>query len=785
MTKKETVKLKKSTPKKKNKLALAMIVKGTVAESKVLDRCLKSVHKYVDGIFITITQPSKEVEAVCNKYNAVISHFAWEKDFSKARNFNFAQVTKDFEYILWLDADDVVKGVKHIKNIFDNTDVFILNYVYHLDADGNPDVVHIKSRVVRNDGCVEWKGTIHEDLTPTRNLTTKFVKDIEIVHLTDDERVEESKVRNLEIAQKMLKETPDDPRSYWNLGNAHKATMNSEEALQAFAQFLKTSQSEEEKYIVHNRIAEIYLNEKENSKALEHANISIGMYPGYPDGYIMKAHVLFEMQNYEQAAAYYKASLERKRPLHNINAYNPRDYDFYPLLALAKCYIHLSLPSLAIVCLEGCVQIMPSRKDLKAVLKTLKKESAREKEVIETIKRLETITDKEELKKELDNIEDDFKSHPGVCLLRNKNFIKEKSSGKDLVIYCYATNNEWHANTQKGIGGSEEAVINIADQLSKLGWNVSVYNNCGYKDKKCGSVTYKPHWTWNYRDKQDVVIIWRQPAALDYDINADRIYVDVHDVIQPGEFNEKRIAKMTKALFKTQAHRKLYAHVPDDKVAVIPNGMDFALFDQDIKKDQYLMVNTSSPERSLDVLPKLFKEVKKRVPQAKCKWAYGFNNFDTVHAGSEPHMQWKQETLDAMEEAGIENLGRLSQKDAAKLYLEGNVFAYPSLFFEIDCISAKKAQACGATPVVTNFAAFPESVKNGVLIDTDINQDTWAKPYQFHFGLTDEKGQQEWVDAVVKILQTPIDDREYMKEPMKRYAWDVVANEWNDEIQST
>ena len=42
--------------------------------------------------------------------------------------------------------------------------------------------------------------------------------------------------------------------------------------------------------------------------------------------------------------------------------------------------------------------------------------------------------------------------------------------------------------------------------------------------------------------------------------------------------------------------------------------MDFELFNQDVKKDRYLLVNTSSPDRSMDVMPKLFKMVKEQVP---------------------------------------------------------------------------------------------------------------------------------------------------------------------------
>ena len=207
--------------------------------------------------------------------------------------------------------------------------------------------------------------------------------------------------------------------------------------------------------------------------------------------------------------------------------------------------------------------------------------------------------------------------------------------------------------------------------------------------------------------------------------------------------------------------------------------MNFDLFSQDVKKDQFLLVNTSSPDRSIDVLPKLFKMVKEQVPEAKCKWAYGFDVFDTVHSDHAVMMKWKDDTIQAMEDAGIENCGRLTQKDCAKLYLEANVLAYPTEFAEIDCITVKKAQGCGALPVTTDFGALEESVQYGAKIHSNKTKDDWCLPNQFSFGLQDEKAQKEWVDAVVKILKTPIEDRQPMKDWTQKFSWDKIAEQWN------
>ena len=89
---------------------------------------------------------------------------------------------------------------------------------------------------------------------------------------------------------------------------------------------------------------------------------------------------------------------------------------------------------------------------------------------------------------------------------RNTEYVKTTSSGRDLVIYCDYTKFIWHPRTG-GFAGSEEAVIHLARELTRLDWDVTVYNNCGHKPLVAEDVTYRPFWEFNPRDKQDVVIV--------------------------------------------------------------------------------------------------------------------------------------------------------------------------------------------------------------------------------------------------------------------------------------
>lgn len=764
-----------------------MIIKGDNKEAVLLDRCLENVSPFVDGIFITSTykkgeKPNKEVEKVVKKYNGNLSIFEWVNNFATARNFNFSQVTKDYDYILWCDADDVFRGLEKLKPTLEKhpeIDVAAFWYLYDFDEYKMPTVVHKKSQVVKNDGCVTWVGALHEDFKENRALTTQFIEGIDRMHLTTDERVRVAQMRNVEVSEQELNENPNDPRNYWNVGNSYLGAGMYDKAMESFEKFIKESQSHEEKYLARVRVAGILDASNKLEEAVENLWIAIGMKPDYPDAYLQIGQIFFKKNDLDMAEYYLLNGLVKKPPYHSIIVYNPRDYDYNPMMLLAKVYFNKNRPDLALPMLKGCLKIYPENKEVQALVTEMEVETKRLEEVLEFAKKLNELTDIDEIKEELDKVPKDLQSHPYISSIRNKHFIKTESSGKDLVYYCGQTMFDWNPDLfqTRGFGGSEEAVYNLSKEWAKAGWNVTVYNSCGTESMTRDGVTYRPFWEYNYRDKQDVTILWRAPRLADYELNSTKVFVDLHDVIPDGEFTEKRLKKIDKVFVKTKFHRSLFPSIPDEKIEIVPNGQDFSKF-VEMKKDPNLIINTSSPDRSMDVMVKIFKRVKELYPQAKMKWAYGWENYDNAHKNDSKKMAWKDEVNQGMIESGIENLGRLTQADVAKLYCEASVFAYPTEFAEIDCISVKKAQAGGAIPVVTDFGALDESTQFGTKIHSKKTKDNWAKDYQFAYGLEGEKEQEEFAQAVVEQLKNPSVNRKEMMEWTKKFSWNIISQKW-------
>jgi glycosyltransferase involved in cell wall biosynthesis len=380
---------------------------------------------------------------------------------------------------------------------------------------------------------------------------------------------------------------------------------------------------------------------------------------------------------------------------------------------------------------------------------------------------------------ELAQLPKEFQNAPMFVNLRNKHFPKTDSSGKEIVFMCGYTEREWTPDSLKeGIGGSEEAIIHLSRNLAAAGYDVTVYNNCGHETQVFDGVTYKPFYTWNYRDKTDTIILWRHPKLADYDINANKILLDLHDVISPHEFTEKRLKKIDHVFVKSEFHKSLFPNVPSEKFVVIQNGINYNSLQVKVKRDPMLIVNTSSPDRSLSSLIRIFSKIKEQVPEAKCKWAYGWGVYDTVHKDNPEVMEWKRRMIQEMEAAGIENLDRVSHEEVAKLYNQAHVFLYPTEFAEIDCISARKAQAGGAVPITTDFAALKETVRHGVKLKSPKNKDNWNAPGQFDFGVSDPKLEEKFVDAVVAELRTGYTKDREMADDMKQFDWVEISKVW-------
>ena len=120
-----------------NTLSLCMIVKN---EEDVIGRCLECVSDIFDEIIVVDTGSEDKTRDIVKKYTKNLYYFKWIEDFAAARNYAFSKATKD--YIMWLDADDIIldkdkEKIKELKiNIDKSIDMVMMKYNTSFDSDG-------------------------------------------------------------------------------------------------------------------------------------------------------------------------------------------------------------------------------------------------------------------------------------------------------------------------------------------------------------------------------------------------------------------------------------------------------------------------------------------------------------------------------------------------------------------------------------------------------------------------------------------------------------------------
>lgn len=181
-------------------ISLCMIVRD---EESVLDRCLSGIRDIADEIIIVDTGSADGTKEIAERYTNKIFDFKWTDDFSAARNFSFSKAEMD--YIMWLDADDVIDGenrrkLLELKPRLGLADVIMMNYHTAFDGDGNPTFSYYRERILRRSMNFIWAGAVHEAITPRGNI---IYSDAAVLH---KKLKEGDPRRNLRIFEKLERE---------------------------------------------------------------------------------------------------------------------------------------------------------------------------------------------------------------------------------------------------------------------------------------------------------------------------------------------------------------------------------------------------------------------------------------------------------------------------------------------------------------------------------------------------------------------------------------------------
>ncbi len=318
-------------------ISLCMIVKN---ESDVLQNCLESIKDIADEIVIVDTGSTDNTVEIAKKYTDNVFFFEWIDDFSAARNYSFSKATKD--YILWIDADDVMlsedqKKLIQLKNSLNSSiDSVTMIYNYAFDEFGNVTLSLRRNRLVKRKLMFKWYGPVHEYLAVNGNI---FNADIAVSH----KRIHSKSGRNLAIFEKRLKKGDEfSPRDRYYYANELLDNGFYEKAAENYSIFLNLKEGWiEDRISSCYKISDIYSHLGNPEKELEYVWKSFELTTPRAEFCCKLGYYFISKNDIENALFWYKLASELKKPEGNWGFFLDSCWTWLPHIQLCVCYYRL------------------------------------------------------------------------------------------------------------------------------------------------------------------------------------------------------------------------------------------------------------------------------------------------------------------------------------------------------------------------------------------------------------------------------------------------------------
>lgn len=315
-------------------------------EEATLERCLRAVEGVADEIVIVDTGSLDHTKAVASRFTPRVLDFAWIDDFAAARNHSFAHATMD--YVLWLDADDVVPALDRAK-LLDlkrtlDPDIDAVSMIYQtlFDAAGNVVESTRRIRLVKRARHFAWHGVVHEDLV-AEGPVRRFDSDIIVTHRKPQAMPGPSR-RNLDIYEQHLAAgrtlRPADVFHYARELQMHREFAR---AIPLYRQFLQSSDvTPDLALFTLHKLATCHFMIGEPDKEWECTLESLGWDIPRPEFACRLAERFMKRDQFRQAIFWYEVALQY--PGHGGQEWGVENRAFstwLPHKQLAECYYRL------------------------------------------------------------------------------------------------------------------------------------------------------------------------------------------------------------------------------------------------------------------------------------------------------------------------------------------------------------------------------------------------------------------------------------------------------------
>ena len=784
------------------KISLFVMVKNA---AKGLESALSSVHKHVDEIVVVETDSDDggETKRVAEKYTDKVFNYplkaGWDHvdDFAAVRNFAMAKCTGD--YVVWIDSDDVAVGFGKLRNLIqttmeegdpDRADCMFLRYDYSFDEFGNCITTQFRERVLRR-GMYEWQGRVHEVAVPkARHRALKMRGDAPYIRhegcVVGDAKDKARVKRNMRILEDIEAVDGLSDKQVLYKGNTLYALGRFDEACECFDSYTEYAAFGPEVYISRITSACARRDSGDNDSALMYLQTAIFENPEQPAAYTTAAEIFMRQEEWERSYHFAKMATEKTADTSQY-AFNPMTKLAIPASLLQICCVHLNKYEEAHEWGKKASMFMRGDKGVQALLKQTT-QMMEDKSLYEGYMAV-----KGAIESDCDSKDSKLASLLSAIpnriadvgeLSANMRAARSKDA-KTMAIYCGPAvgGQEWGPRSvYTGIGGSEEAVINMAYEFRDLGWSVEVYGNPPIDQQgDFSGVQWLPYWAWRDEEGLDVFIGWRGPDMPKLAPLARSRYLWNHDK-QFIAYSKEQLDRIDKMFVLSEYHRADpgLVSVPDDKIYVTSNGINENFLADGNEPDWFRCVYASNADRGLDLMLELWPRVREKVPEAEIDIYYGFTKwYDELSKSNLKMKELKRKVLSLVDQPGVNFHGMVGHDRLAEGFAKAAVWAYPTEFPEISCITAMKALAMGCEAVTSGYGVLPETMEG---------ERDFGPVDKKAFITESEERQQAFVDAIAERLLKAKDHpgivnelrASQSKRIREKYPWKKVAQDWEN-----
>ncbi|MEO3945170.1 glycosyltransferase family 2 protein [Gorillibacterium sp. CAU 1737] len=304
-----------------SRISLCMIVRN---EERHLSRCLNSVCPHVDEIIVVDTGSTDRTREIAASYTEQIHNYRWDDHFAEARNYAMSLATGD--WLLWMDADEVLEGGKELRKLDEPSferDLLLTILTLHETAvsPGQQEMYKMEQpRLFRNRQGLSFRYRIHEmlnieDVLP-QGPWNQEIRSFPMVLVHEGYREDTTQTafkqqRNLSLLHKTIEQKEEHPWLEYHLASEWYRMGLYPDTIQAvnlsIQRFLKAGQLPPPLLYKLKYSALLAAGEwKIASAGIEKA---IHLYPDYVDLHYAKGSVRMAEQRWEEAALAFEECL--------------------------------------------------------------------------------------------------------------------------------------------------------------------------------------------------------------------------------------------------------------------------------------------------------------------------------------------------------------------------------------------------------------------------------------------------------------------------------------------